>query len=374
MGTCYFRLLNQTKKCSLPRLVIFLEPAPALHAWAPIPAEWCEPEGCVHLCLGLGTLVPSRSLSAAKIAAGRLGCIRSAARSAASRPGPSSKDRSDGYSTACSTVDDVGGEVPAIGESSDVSPEWWSQQMLMMGQQGVSPEWWSQQMLMMGEQDDHQAYPSHVPSAGVGISPAEMPVLAFAVARPSSATDEAEVMPSATHLSVVSSSTPHDASQGMPPTIAMPVVAPSSVVLPSAIASRVSPSSPPRLTSSDDRTSHAIAQAFHEGLSDAAGLAGSWSLAAREHHSDDSDDNSWTRSNQSSREGSFKRRANDDNGSREGSFKREKSGGYDSREGNFKRGKSPNSSGAFVGSSVLAAAAAMNLQGSSSSPEERSSP
>ena len=73
MGTCYFRLLNQTKKCSLPRLVIFLEPAPALHAWAPIPAEWCEPEGCVHLCLGLGTLVPSRSLSAAKIAAGRLG-------------------------------------------------------------------------------------------------------------------------------------------------------------------------------------------------------------------------------------------------------------------------------------------------------------
>jgi len=61
----YFRLVNQTRKCSGDWLVIFRSSPADFLPWAPLPAESLH-AGFVRLKLAKGTLIPDRNSSAAR--------------------------------------------------------------------------------------------------------------------------------------------------------------------------------------------------------------------------------------------------------------------------------------------------------------------
>ena len=62
LGGGEFRLLNNTKECTGPWLVIFREQPPTDLAWGPLPAKWVV-SGVVPMSVAKGTLVPRSELS-----------------------------------------------------------------------------------------------------------------------------------------------------------------------------------------------------------------------------------------------------------------------------------------------------------------------
>lgn len=55
-----YRLINQTRLCISPRLVIFQSEPPSGVGWAEIPASWLSSDGrYIHLIIAKGTLIPA---------------------------------------------------------------------------------------------------------------------------------------------------------------------------------------------------------------------------------------------------------------------------------------------------------------------------
>ena len=62
-GGFRFRVVNNTNGCQLPLLVVFEEPLPDDDGeWPKVPTNLQEDDGCVHLCVSKGTVVPVRHL------------------------------------------------------------------------------------------------------------------------------------------------------------------------------------------------------------------------------------------------------------------------------------------------------------------------
>ena len=64
LGSGEYRLLNQTKACSGPRLVLFSYPPPALQ-WGEVPLEWLDntTPNSLRLVVASGTLVPAGAIT-----------------------------------------------------------------------------------------------------------------------------------------------------------------------------------------------------------------------------------------------------------------------------------------------------------------------
>jgi hypothetical protein len=59
LGGGKYRVINHSKGCIGPSLVVFAEAAPSLE-WPPLPEEWISEDGHVHLFVSKGTLVPTQ--------------------------------------------------------------------------------------------------------------------------------------------------------------------------------------------------------------------------------------------------------------------------------------------------------------------------
>ena len=59
LGGGRYRVINHSKGCAGPSLVVFADAAPSLE-WPPLPKGWVSDDGHVHLFLSKGTLVPTQ--------------------------------------------------------------------------------------------------------------------------------------------------------------------------------------------------------------------------------------------------------------------------------------------------------------------------
>jgi len=58
MGGFRFRIINNTKECHAPQLVVFEKPPPKCVPWTKLDAELVDENGMVQLCVSKGTAVP----------------------------------------------------------------------------------------------------------------------------------------------------------------------------------------------------------------------------------------------------------------------------------------------------------------------------
>jgi len=109
-----YRVVNQTSKCTGPRLVVFESPLPPELdvGWAAMPAGWCDAEG-VRLMISKGTLIPAVVAPASVVA--------NAGGSSSSGSPRSSRRKRSRRGEAESPVDDGEGESAASGLAAAAS-------------------------------------------------------------------------------------------------------------------------------------------------------------------------------------------------------------------------------------------------------------
>ncbi len=89
LGGFRFRIINNTKECHAPRLVVFEAPPPASLPCAYLGPEFLDADGMVQLCVSKGTAVPLHHVKGRERVAFRERRPNSPASSASTSPAPS---------------------------------------------------------------------------------------------------------------------------------------------------------------------------------------------------------------------------------------------------------------------------------------------